>query len=498
MSTAEHLVTKTRAEIQPGSAATNSIASRALRFLCSVRFGVSLLILLGLACFLGMVIMQQNVDGFERYFAELTPSQRLVYGQLGLFNIYHAWYFNALIAVLSLNIILSSIDRFPKTWKFISKPTVSVPIRWLREQKQNAEVEIAADTDAVSQGVTEAMKNAGWKKVITAEKGGTTFILGQSGLWNRFGAYPVHVGLLTIFVGAFLTSQTGTTGQLPLAPGQATDLIYETVVDLDKATQVTKQLPFTVEGVDIQQRLIKKDGSLSVMNTIDWVTRFRITDETGTHEAMAQMNRPFDYRGYRFFQASFIPIGRARSITLNAVPAAGGEVQQIVIPRGGTTTMPDGTLITFSEFRGNFTIGNENPNEDTSDYPNPAAVLQVSRPGGPREAAYAFGADMANIPVASKPVGGYTFQLADFEKVSDQHVLAVQRDPGATVVYIGFVLLVIALLAVFFFSHQRVWAAVTEGPAGTRVVFGGNTNRNWNSFQERFDKFVAGFRPANS
>ena len=498
MSTAEHLVNKSTVDIGPRSSPANSIAARALRFLCSVRLGVSLLVLLGLACFVGMVVMQQNVDGFDRYFAELTPSQRLVYGQLGLFNIYHAWYFNALIAVLSLNIILSSIDRFPKTWKFISKPTVAVPLRWLREQKQNSEIEIDADREAVLHGVTEAMKNAGWKKLTTAEKAGTTFILGQSGLWNRFGAYPVHVGLLTIFVGAFLTSQTGTTGQLPLAPGQTTDLIYETVVDLDKASQVTKQLPFTVEGVDIQQRLIKKDGSLSAMNTIDWVTRFRITDDTGTHEAMAQMNRPFDYRGYRFFQASFIPIGRARTVTLNAVPVAGGEAQQIVIPRGGTTTMPDGTLITFSEFRGNFTIGNENPNEDTSDYPNPAAVLQVSRPGGPREAAYAFGAGMSNIPVASKPVGGYTFQLADFEKVSDQHVLAVQRDPGATVVYIGFLILVIALLAVFFFSHQRVWAAITEGPAGTRVLFGGNTNRNWNSFQERFEKFVAGFRPANS
>ena len=496
MSTAEHLVNKTTANFTAPRAGADSLASRALRFLCSVRFGVALLILLGLACFIGMVVMQQNVDGFDRYFAELTPSQRLVYGSLGLFNIYHAWYFNALIAILSLNIILSSIDRFPKTWKFVSKPTITVPLRWLREQKQTAEIDIAGNGSEVRHAVTEAMKTAGWKRVKTSEKGGTTFILGQSGLWNRFGAYPVHVGLLTIFVGAFLTSQTGTTGQLPLAPGQTTDLIYETVVDLDKASQVTKQLPFMVEGVDIQQRLIKKDGSLSAMNTIDWVTRFRITDETGTHEAVAQMNTPFDYRGYRFFQASFIPIGRARSITLNAAPFDGGQVQQIEIPRGGTATLADGTLVTFSEFRGNFRIGNEDPNEDTSNYPNPAAVLQVSRPGGPREAAYAFGSGVSDIPVASKPVGGYTFQLADFEKVSDQHVLAVQRDPGAAVVYIGFLILVLTLIAVFFFSHQRVWAAITDGPGGIKVIFGGNTNRNWNSFQERFDKFVAGFRPA--
>ncbi len=491
MSTAEHFVTNDRTETKGILKPVDSIASKFLRFLCSVRFGVSLLVLLGLACFIGMVIMQQNVDGFDRYFAELTPSQRLVYGQLGLFNIYHAWYFNALIAVLSLNIILASIDRFPKTWKFVSKPTITVPLRWLREQKQSAERSVDLDGKSTQMMITEAMKRAGWQKITTAEKHGTVFVLGQSGLWNRFGAYAVHVGLLTIFIGAFLTAQTGTTGQMPLAPGQSTDLIYETVVDLDKASQLTKQLPFTVEGVDIQQRLIKREGSLSAMNTIDWITRFRITDETGAHEASVQMNSPFDYRGYRFFQASFIPIGRARNVTINAVSASSGESQKLTIPRGGSAELSDGTVVAFSEFRGNFRIGNEDPNEDTSEYPNPAAVLQVSRPGGPREAAYAFSEGLSNIPVASKPIGGYTFKMTDFEKVSDQHVLAVQRDPGAAVVYIGFLLLVITLIAVFFFSHQRVWAAITEQPGGTKVLFGGNANRNWNSFEEKFDKFVA-------
>ena len=72
-------------ESQPAATAkpvkpSETLLNKAVRLLCSVKLGVSLLILLGLACFIGMVIMQQNVDGFERYFAQLTPSQRLVYG----------------------------------------------------------------------------------------------------------------------------------------------------------------------------------------------------------------------------------------------------------------------------------------------------------------------------------------------------------------------------------------------------------------------------------
>lgn len=488
MSALEEVVTQGVAV--PSKPRAKSVVVKFLDTMCSVRLGVTLLVLLGLACLIGMLVMQQNVDGFDRYFAELTPAQRLVYGNLGFFDIYHVWYFNALLAVLSLNIVLASIDRFPKTWAIVSKPNLTVPTRWLREQKQTAEIELAGEIETVASRLIDAMKDAGWRRIRTAKKAGRTYVFGESGAWNRFGAYPVHVALLTIFLGGFFTAQMGSTGQLPLSPGVATDLMHETVVELDRANDVTKRLPFEVACIDIQQKLIKKDGSISAMNTIDWITRFTITDESGTHEAVAQMNRPFDYRGYRFFQASFTPVGRARNITLNAIPVDGSP-QTVTIPRRGSVVLTDGTQIEFADFRGNFRIGQEDPNEDTSDYQNPAAVLNVTSPGGSRQAAYAFGPQMANIPVANKPVAGYTFQMADFEKAADQHILSVQRDPGATVVYAGFLLLCLTLVAVFFFSHQRVWGAIEAGNDGKkRIILGGNTNRSANAFDERFRRFV--------
>src|SRR5688572_2514688 len=207
--------------VPSGGRRTESILSRVLRLACSVRLGVTLLCLLGLACLVGMLIMQQNVDGFENYYAALTPAQRLLYGRLGFFNIYHVWYFNALLCLVSLNIILASIDRFPKTFKFISKPQVVVPLRWLAEQRQSASFESSEPHDTLLGETREVLKKFGWKKIRTAEKGGRTYLLAESGVWNRFGAYAVHVGLLTIFLGGFLTAQLGTTGNLPLAPGES-------------------------------------------------------------------------------------------------------------------------------------------------------------------------------------------------------------------------------------------------------------------------------------
>jgi cytochrome c biogenesis protein len=475
-----------------------SLVSDFLKLLCSVRFGIVLLILLALACLVGMLIMQENVEGFGNYYVSLTPAQRLVYGKLGFFDIYQSWYFSTLLALLSLNIILASIDRFPKTQLFLSKPLLTVPLRWLRDQKQTDSFITQGSKEEVIDEIREACKKAGWRKTKVSEKGGRTFVFAESGVWNRFAYLAVHVGLLTIFVGGFLTSQLGQTGNMPLTPGQTSNEISETTFDLNQVNEVTKRVPFEVICTDIQQKLIRKDGPITAGNTIDWVTRFVIKDETGSHEGFVQMNQPFDYRGYRFFQASFTAIGRARNITVRVNPANGGAPQEITIPRDGTTALPDGTKVEFAEFRGNFSIGQEDLNEDTTGYPNPGAVLRVTSPDGKAQKAYAFGQQMANLPVAKNPVAGYTYQLIDFEKASEQHILSVQRDPGSTVVYVGFILLFLTLVSVFFFSHQRVWAALEETSENNfNIVLGGNTNRNQNGFAEKFSRFVRDLRGQN-
>lgn len=464
---------------------------KVLKFAGSVRVGIVLLVLLGAACTIGMLVMQQNVDGFSEYYAELTPAQRTVYGSLGFFNIYYAWYFNALLAALSLNIIISTLDRLPKILPYFSRPASTVPLRWLREQRNSASVTLAAAPDDAAAAIENAFMKAGWGKPVRSERKGIPYFFAEKGKWNRLAFCAVHVALLTIFLGGFLTAQLGSNGNLPLYPGQTTNLIFDTAFDLDRMRQITKQLPFEVTCTDIEQRLIRHDGPLTANNTIDWITRFTIRDETGVHTAEVGMNRPYDHRGYRFFQASFVPIGRARTVRLAVTNASTGSTEEVTLERDGTHQLADGTKLIFSEFRGDFVIGPEDPNEDTTSYPNPAAIIHVAQPGGGLETATVFGPEMADIPAAKKPYGGYTFRMLDFERVSHQHVLAVQRDPGSTVVYIGFGLLALTLAGVFGFSHRRVWAAVEKGADGnSEVTFGGHTNRNPNGFDEQFDELM--------
>ena len=494
-------IEETKSEIGVNRAAGVSVASarasvspvtRLLNLLSSVRFGVTLLVLLVVASMIGMLWMQQSVEGFDKYYAQLTPAQRMLYGGLGFFDIYHSWYFNVLLLILSLNIVLASIDRFPQAWTFISRPKLDASARWLSGQTFTEAFHLAgANRASVAERISQAAAAAGFKARVT-EKGNRTFVFAERAAWNRLGAYAVHVALLTIFFGGFMTAQFGRTGQMRLKPGTTSNSMAETVFNLDQLGETSVALPFAVTCEDIQQKLIKKEGPITADNTIDWLTKIKIKDEAGEREALVHLNRPYDYRGFRFFQASFIYLGRARNIALKVTPEAGGAAQDVSIPRGGSTTLPDGTRLEFADFFPDFTLAGGQPSTATGDYNNPTALLSVTPPAGSPQQAYAFSPAMADsAPFAKRAVVGYTYRLADFEKVPDAHVLSIQRDPGSNIFYLGSAMLFFALSSVFFFSHQRAWAVIEERGAGDyAVTVGANTNRNVVALEDRCRKFV--------
>jgi cytochrome c biogenesis protein len=475
---------------------SGSPVERLMTLLSSVRFGVVLLVILAAACMVGMLVVQVNVEGFEKYYAGLTPSQQLLYGKLGFFDIYHAWYFNVLLLVLSLNIVLSSVDGFPGAWAYISRKKLDASPHWLGGQEQHASLDVEGeDAKSVASRVVAACRPLGMKTKVT-EKGGAAFVFAERGAWNRLGAYAVHVALLVIFAGGFLTAQFGHTGQAVLTPGESADEMSETVFDIDGPRQLTVTLPFEIECTDIQQRLIDKTGSTSPVNTLDWLTRIRIKDAGRPDtEALVHMNAPFDYRGYRFFQASFVPEGKARTIRLRVTPdRTGAAPEDVEVMRDATARLSDGTIVKFSNFFSDFALDGAGGESRSPEYNNPAAEIQLMKTTGEGAKGFAFPAEAAAAgPMAGRAIAGYKFALLDFEKVGAAHVLSVQRDPGAGVVYAGFILLSLTLAAVFTVAHQRVWARIEPGEGGAfRVIIGGNTNRNRLGFEDRFDRIVKG------
>lgn len=478
-----------------------------LGLLSAVPSGVVLLVLLITACMIGMLIQQVELETFAKYFAALTPAEKTIYGRLGFFDIYHVWYFHLLLLLVSLNIILASIDHFPKAWNFVRRKKLTASPTFAMTQRFRQEVDVPYVGRAALVDRARAAARANKFGVKVTEEESRTTIFAERGAWNRLGAYAVHVGLLTIFTGGFLTSR-GHTGGMWVEPGKISDRMVKPVFEFDHASgqlaagQQELQLPFFVETLDVEQKLLDKNRGIDQGNTLDWLTTVRIKDPEASQqpEAIVHMNKPLDYRGYRFFQASVTGLGTARQIKLHVVPAAGGAGQEVSIARNGEARLTDGTLLRYVEFNPDFTVDSNQrvtvgPGIGT--YPRPAAHLEVVKPDGVRGEAWAFTESfvlqMANAPFMQSSflnMAGYRFTLLDFEKVPQGSMLSIQYDPGVKVVYVGFTLLCLTLIAVFFFSHQRLWIVIEDG----KVYLGGDANRNRLGFEDRAKKVAAGIR----
>jgi cytochrome c biogenesis protein len=535
-----------------------SILDKLLSLLSSVRFGIVMLVILLICCMIGMLIMQKDVEGFMDYYQSLTPAQRVIWGKLGFFDIYHSLYFSILLAITGLNIILASIDRFPTAWQYVIKPRVSGSRNFIHAQMFNAEASVEEKPEVVASRIAVAWKNHagvrssmnGQRLGVLASFGVLVFFLfdllernfifytslavclaiilvyiirglkfdvrateetnritvfGQLNVWNRLGAYIVHVGLLTIFVGGLLTAKLGTGGLMEITPGvEKAGSTYDTFeMTLDGPRMGKAQLPFKIECTDLKQRLIRPEGNLESSNTIDWLSYVRIVDAGYTKDVVVHLNNPVDYRGYRFFQSKFDPVGNARSITLSFEPVSGGPARRETIPRDGTVDVEGVGKVSYTGFYSDFEMRDEGPVNASPDYVNPVAQLVIVTPDGEKRGALAFNPEMFDRVFAGQQevlekgtgenpilVSGHKVLLRDFEKVGTAHILAVQYDPGRIPFYVGSTLLVGALCFVFFMSHQRVWAVIEPDGKGSKVHIGGNTNRNRPAFEARFNSLV--------
>ncbi len=89
------------------------------KFFSSVQVTVVVLLTLAGTSIIGTFIPQnQNPMDYIQAYGEFAFK---LFSILGLFDMYHAWWFLLLLLILTVNIVVCSVDRFPATWKIVSR-----------------------------------------------------------------------------------------------------------------------------------------------------------------------------------------------------------------------------------------------------------------------------------------------------------------------------------------------------------------------------------------
>src|SRR4030095_9846473 len=152
------------------------------------------------------------------------------------------------------------IDRFPTAWQYIRKPKLTASPKFIAAQSLNAEIAEHSDPKTAAEKVRAAWRKFGFRGRVTEENNRVT-VFAQRNNWNRLGAYVVHVALLTIFTGGFLRSRYGLGGSMEIKPGKTSNKFTTSEILLDGGREGTAELPFQIECTDLQQMLIREEGT---------------------------------------------------------------------------------------------------------------------------------------------------------------------------------------------------------------------------------------------
>ncbi|WP_432822988.1 cytochrome c biogenesis protein ResB [Trichloromonas sp.] len=428
-------------------------------FFCSLKLTIVTLILLAVTSIIGTVIQQNRSP--EEYLQEYSESTYRLLDSLQFFDMYHSWWFLALLGVFSLNLIACSINRFPRVWKAATQPVLVADDSLFQTFSNVDEHLVAGSVDEVKARLETFLKQQFASPVVT-EKEGVVHLFSQKMPYARFGVYITHLSILIIFIGAIIGSLWGYKAYVNIVEGSAESRVWprgsNTPIDLGFSVRCDE---FSVSYYEGSNRPKEFKSLLTVIDGGQIITERR----------PVIVNDPLSYKGITFYQSSYGTTGDA-VLKLKATVKATGETVDLTVRQGQRVSLPGGASMRVVDF--------------APSYQNfgPGARLEVVDAGGKRSS---FLVLKAFPGFDAQRSADFAFSLQDFQQ-RYYTGLQVAKDPGVWVVWVGCTLMIIGSMVAFFLSHRRIWVTIQPVGKKTGVKIGGTAHRNQPGFELFFDE----------
>ena len=400
----------------------------------------------------------------------LRPESFRIFSMLGLFDVYHTLWFRAILGLLTLNLIVCSIDRFPKTLKRIrSKPPVDMKRPFQAIDDDNI-LRLKGSMDHITNRIKDYLEKRvrGIRSKITENE---AFFYFEEGAYSHFGVYMVHLSIIMILLGGIIGSIWGFEGYMNILEGEKTN-----VIRLTRRTKALR-LSFWVRCDKFLVSFYKNGMPKEYMSKLTFITaKKEIKKEL-------RVNHPVRFHGITFYQASY-GTSVEDKVYLKIINNESKKSYIAELRVGQSYNIPDSNvMIKVLDIRDDFART------------GPALFLSIKTGQGKETrlvllknmqiAKKRLPAPMLNSPMFNSSImKPYTFVI---EKIPTRYYtgLQVSRDPGVPVVWTGFLLLIIGLMVTFFTSHRRIWVKVSKKNGEVEIAVSGMSNRDHISLSKR-------------
>jgi cytochrome c biogenesis protein len=444
---------------------SNGLFDAVWKLLASIRLTLVLLLSLAATSILGTLIPQNSEPA--AYLAAFGETLYRFFSVLGLFDMYHSWWFQILIVLLAANIIVCSIDRISLQRKilFVRKP------RFQASRFQNLpgrlEFEDERPPEAL-RGMYAAYLSRRARAVQSETDDAGFSLFGETGRWTRFGVYTVHLSVVLLLIGGLIGSIFGFDGFATIPEGESVQQITL------RNTGEPLRLPFAIRCDDFEVSFYETGAPKEFRSSLTLLENGRPVVQKDII-----VNDPLRYQGISIFQSSYGSLP-SREAVLSFTSRSTGMVY--------TKDMKIGEEFSIPENLGTFALIDIRHNAQFRGHPVGDAFIGRLTPAGgsPEEVVLPI-----RFPTFDRMRRGEVVIAVDRFKERHYTGLQVNKDPGVDVVYIGFILMIAGCYVTFFMSHQQVCIRADRRGGVTRVTVCGTANKNKAAMERRLERLSA-------
>lgn len=424
----------------------------------SARLAIFLFLTLAVTSIFGTVVPQGLSP--EQYRSLFNPSLYALLNFFDVFDLFHSWWFTALLGLLAVNLIVCTIIQGGRIYRVYLSPKGRFDDDRVFRSTQFT---TSFYSERGVSGVTEEAKNilkSSVGRVSSVTRDDTAYLFAEKGKYSRLGMVFVHVSVVFILAGSLIAAIWGFDGTMKIVEGQKSNRV------LLSGGRHVLNLGFDVRCDDFTVDFYDGGMPREYRSDISILERGR-----QPLAASIRVNHPFQYRGIKFYQSTY-GIAPESRLQVGVTNSATGETRVMEMRVMEKTPLPGGAAeMAVGEFR--------------SDYGGrgPAVLGVLFEKGKAHEMFWIFSEGSGDATVK----GGFSFVLKDVK----QHYytgLRVTKNPGMPLVWDGFLLVVIGFILNLFFVHERVWIRIRKRGTGTEISLAASSSRRSEVLEKKLKK----------
>jgi len=469
-----------------------SIIDKIWNFFSSVKVGVSLIVITIIASSLGTFFPQKfNIQAATEaekalYYEQNYGTIGKLYYELGFSDIFNSWWYQILVGLLAISIIVASLDRGIPLYKSLKNQRVKRHESFMKKQRIVAQGPVTeGDPSKTLDLISEKMTQLRYK----VRRDGNA-LLAEKNRFARSGPYINHLGLIIFIFGVMLRFVPGfhvdeamwiREGEVRAIPGmegyflENEQFILETYDNDPTRAQIEQGVAAIPKNYQTNVKLYKQaEGALlGDTENMELVKEYSI-----------RVNHPLKYDGYSIYQMDFRQ-NELKTMTFELTHKESGK------SLGSLTidlTDPDkeyvlgeNTKVEILNYYPDFSGMKDGVPQTASQYPNnPAFVFKMTTPDKPK-------GEISFVSIGAPPVeAGENEYKMTFKNVETRNVsgLTIKKDVTIPILIIGGAIFLLGLAIGSYWNHRRLWVQQLED--GT-IMLAAHTNKNWFSIKKDLD-----------